>query len=163
MESVAGAGWTDFNVAMAGAGAALAGLIIVAISVNLEPLLKGKTLPARAAASIATLVLAIAAACLGLMPGQPVWLLGLEIVVGALIVWIVEARALYLIAKEGRPIVERLLKIGVGALPLVVISIGALLLLIGRADGSYAVGIGSLIAVVGAVLFSWVALIELRR
>lgn len=40
MESVGVAGWTEFDVAMAGAGAALAGLIIVAISVNIEPMLQ---------------------------------------------------------------------------------------------------------------------------
>jgi hypothetical protein len=109
MESAAGAGWADFNVAMAGAWAALAGLIIVAISVNLEPLLQGKTLPSRAAASIATLVLAISAACLGLMPAQPVWLLGLEIVIGAVIVWAIEARTIFLIADDGASTGERLL------------------------------------------------------
>jgi hypothetical protein len=163
MESAAGASWADFNVAMAGAGAALAGLIIVAISVNLEPLLQGKTLPSRAAASIATLVLAISAACLGLMPGQPVWLLGLELMIGALIVRVIEARTIFLIAHDGASTGERLLKVGVGALPLAVISAGALLLLLGDSDGTYAVAIGSLLAIVGAVLFSWIALIELRR
>jgi hypothetical protein len=148
---------------MAGAGAALAGLIIVAISVNLEPILAAKTLPSRAAASIATLVLAIAAACLGLMPDQPVWLLGPELVVGAGFVWVIEARSAFLMSRDQSHLGDRLLKISVGIVPLCCLTVGALLLLLGHAGGSYGVAIGSILAVVGAVLFSWIALIELRR
>jgi len=50
--------WTDFNVAMVGATAALAGLLIVAMSVNIGEIMKSVTLPPRAAASIAALVMA---------------------------------------------------------------------------------------------------------
>ena len=42
-------GWTDFNVAMVGATAALAGLLIVAMSVNIAEIMKSPTLLARAA------------------------------------------------------------------------------------------------------------------
>jgi hypothetical protein len=163
LPSVAGDGWTDFNVAMAGAGAALAGLIIVAISVNLDPIIAAKTLPSRAAASIATLVLAIAAACLGLMPDQPGWLLGLELVIGAAFVWVIEARSAFLISRDQSRADERLLKIGVGVAPLCVMTVGALMLLLGNTGGSYGIALGSVLAVAGAVLFSWIALIELRR
>ena len=61
-------GWADFNVAMVGATAALAGLLIVAMSVNISTIMSSPTLPARAASSIAALVLAIVAGALGLVP-----------------------------------------------------------------------------------------------
>jgi hypothetical protein len=38
-----------------------------------------------------------------------VWLLGLEIVIGAVIVWAIEARTIFLIADDGASTGERLL------------------------------------------------------
>ena len=46
------AAWRDFFTACAGASAALAGLIFVALSVNIGEILKFEHLPARAAAAI---------------------------------------------------------------------------------------------------------------
>ena len=40
--------WSEFNVAMAGATAALAGLVIVAASVNIGEIVKSRTLTALA-------------------------------------------------------------------------------------------------------------------
>ena len=51
MDTVADA-WTNFFVAMAGATAALSGLLIVAMSVNIRQLLASPSLPARAGAAI---------------------------------------------------------------------------------------------------------------
>ena len=45
--------WSEFNVAMVGATAALAGLVIVASSVNIAEIIKSATLTARLAAAIA--------------------------------------------------------------------------------------------------------------
>lgn len=160
---MAEAGWNEFNVAMAGVGAALAGLIIVAMSVNLEPIIKAKTLPSRAAASIATLVLAVAAACLGLMPNQPIWILGLEVLIGAIVVWVIEGRAALLIVRAPDVPGYRIFKVAVGVLPLTLITLGAVLLVASVGSGFTFVALGSVLAVAGAVLFAWVALIEILR
>lgn len=61
--------WSEFNVAMAGATAALAGLVIVAASVNIAEIVKSRTLTARLLAGIAALLLALAVSALGLIPG----------------------------------------------------------------------------------------------
>ena len=53
--------WSEFNVAMVGATAALAGLVIVASSVNIGEIIKARSLTARLGAGIAALVLAIVA------------------------------------------------------------------------------------------------------
>jgi hypothetical protein len=52
-------GWGEFGVAAAGATAALAGLLIVAISVNVKEILASRVLVHGARATIASLVLAI--------------------------------------------------------------------------------------------------------
>jgi hypothetical protein len=76
--------WSEFNVAMVGATAALAGLVIVASSVNIAEIVKTRSLTARLAAGIAALVLAIVASGLGLIPGiSAVWFGTLLIVAAA--------------------------------------------------------------------------------
>src|SRR4051812_48838511 len=76
-------GWHDFFVAMAGASAALAGLVMVALSVNIKAILALPSLPARAGAAVGSLVLAVVICGLALIPGQPAALLGAEVLVGA--------------------------------------------------------------------------------
>ncbi|OZB80804.1 MAG: hypothetical protein B7X41_17465, partial [Microbacterium sp. 14-71-5] len=60
--------WSEFHVAMLGATAALAGLVIVAASVNIGKIVAAKALTARLAAALAGLVLAILASGLALIP-----------------------------------------------------------------------------------------------
>ena len=47
--------WTNFFIAAAGASASLAGLVFVALSVNINRILEYPQLPSRAAATIGTL------------------------------------------------------------------------------------------------------------
>lgn len=56
-----GAGWANFFVAEVGASAALSGLVIVAISINLQRILSFPQLPGRAAEMLILLVGALLA------------------------------------------------------------------------------------------------------
>src|ERR1700685_2749502 len=78
MDEIATA-WTNFFVAEVGAAAALSGLIIVAISINLQRILSFPQLPGRAAEMLILLVGALTACSFALMPGQPLKVLGGEI------------------------------------------------------------------------------------
>lgn len=49
-------GWHDFFVAMAGGSAALAGLVMVALSVTVKAILALPWLPARAGAAVAAML-----------------------------------------------------------------------------------------------------------
>ena len=165
-------GWTDFNVAMVGATAALAGLIIVAMSVNISTIMASATLPARTATSIATLVVAIVATALGLVPGQPHWLYGAEVLVATLVACVFEAHAIRtIIGEPGRNTRERVAKSTVGMLPLAAFITGAVLLIAGGAGAGLGVvtaglafiAVGSVLAVATAILYAWIVLVEVLR
>lgn len=157
--------WSEFNVAMVGATAALAGLLIVAMSVNISTIMASTTLPPRAAASIATLVLAIVACALALVPGQPVWMYGVELLVATITAAVFQGHAIRAIRREAGPsAVERTLKASVGVLPLAAFLIGSALMIAGGdAPGLIAAAIGSVLAIVTAIVMAWVVLVEVLR
>ncbi len=63
--------WTDLFVAAAGASAALAGLVFVAASINVEHILKFEELPARAQMTVLLLLSVVIVSLIGLIPGEP--------------------------------------------------------------------------------------------
>jgi hypothetical protein len=73
------AAWHDLFVALAGATAALTGLIFVAVSINLAQILKYRALPVRAAETLSVLVGLLLLAVSMLVPGQGHVALGIEI------------------------------------------------------------------------------------
>jgi hypothetical protein len=79
MNSYSPADWGSFFVAIVSGAAALTGLLFVAVSINLQAIVKyGKVLPARAAETLACLLFVMISAALALVP-QDTRLLGLEI------------------------------------------------------------------------------------
>ena len=94
MDDTLTAGWSDFAVALAGAAAALAGLVMVAISVNIKEILALPGVTARAAAAVGSLVLVVVTAGLLLVPGQPAPVLGAELLVPAALAVLLHAVSL---------------------------------------------------------------------
>lgn len=158
-------GWTEFNVAMVGATAALAGLLIVAMSVNIGEIMKSPILPPRAASSIATLVLAIVAGALGLMPGQSPFAYGIEVLVATVIAAVFTVHAIRKISGQpSLPSAYRFAQGMAGMVPIAAFLLGGVLLLAGAVPaGLVAVGFGSVLAVVFAIVMAWVVLVEVLR
>lgn len=111
--------WSEFNVAMAGATAALVGLVIVASSVNIGEIIKSRTLTARLLAGIAALVLALAVSAISLVPGIDRFWFGVVTIFVTVLAAIFQVHATRLIATDPDPADRaRPLKYLVGFLPL---------------------------------------------
>ncbi|WP_139416589.1 hypothetical protein [Agromyces laixinhei] len=157
--------WSEFNVAMVGATAALAGLLIVAMSVNISVIMTSATLPARAASSIAALVLAIVASAFGLVPGQPVAAYGIEVLVAAVLAGVFQWHVIIVVAREDDiPTRDRIAKGFLGVLPIAGFLIGAVLVLAGAVEaGLIAMAVGAMLSIISALTLAWVVLVEVLR
>lgn len=79
--------WHDFLVAIAGASAALVGLLFVGLSINLDQLLAIPHLLLRAGASLLMLTSMLVISCLLLAPGPSLSQYGLSILLVSLVSW----------------------------------------------------------------------------
>jgi hypothetical protein len=158
-------GWSDFNVAMVGATAALAGLLIVAMSVNIAEIMRSPTLPPRAAASIAALVLALTAGAFGLVPVQPSIVYGIEVLVATVLAGVFQWHAIRVVQREDQvSTTDRVLKSIAGILPIIAFLVGSLLVIAGALEaGLITMAVGSVLSIIAALLFSWVVLVEVLR
>lgn len=159
------AGWDDFFLGAAGAAAALAGLLFVAISINVREILADAALPARAGETIVFAVAPLALSLLVLMPDQSVRVVGVEVLVVALGAWFVTSRAQVHRWRRtrGRDVDRGSWSILIGQITSWGPVIGGLVLVAGNADGLYAVAIGIALSFVVAVLNGWVLLVEILR
>ena len=76
--------WSDLFVAAAGASAALAGLLFVAVSINVERIVEYRGLPERALEALVMLLGVLVISILGLIPGQDHIALGIELLLTGL-------------------------------------------------------------------------------
>jgi hypothetical protein len=156
--------WSDLFVATAGGAAALAGLVFVAVSINLERILSLPGLPARALQTLLMLAIVVAISIVGLIPGQDRVALGVEL----LVVAVGYAAALVLTSRRNMPtreeprawLIGRLALLGIGAVPLLV---GAVSVLADAGGGLYWIVAGILGAIAGGVANAWVLLVEIQR
>lgn len=156
--------WSEFNVAMVGATAALAGLVIVAASVNIGEIVKARSLTARLGAGIATLVLAIVASGLGLMPTiTPLWF-GILLLVSAAAAGVFQMLASRAIFADHDPAARaKLAKSVFGFLPIGLYVVAAISIMLGHPAGLSFAAAGCILAIVAGILVSWVVLVEVLR
>jgi hypothetical protein len=85
--------WIGFGTAVATAAAALAGLLFIAVSINLKQILEIKSLPSRAAQTLILFATPLISALLVIVPGQARIALGAELLatglsIGGTQVWL---------------------------------------------------------------------------
>jgi len=157
--------WTDYGVAIVGGAAALTGLLFVAVSINLDRILKGgRFLPARAAETLATLLLVVASSALTLVP-QVVRLVGIEILVIVVPMLAVTVRSQLAQRRRNRddPVLWTISRMASTALATVPCTIAGLSLTILWGGGLYWLALTALLGIVGAVYNAWVLLVEIVR
>jgi modulator of FtsH protease len=156
--------WSDFFVATAGASAALAGLLFVAISVNVDRILRYRGLPERGLETVLLLLGVLLTSMVALVPGQARHTLGIEIlfVSAAFAVMIVRRSLRAGVSGEAAPawLWGRWAVRLAGTVPLIV---GGVSVAAGAGGGLYWVAAGMVLAVVGAVANAWVLLVEILR
>ena len=155
--------WTDLFVAAAGASAALTGLVFVAVSINIQEILRLPGVPDRALATLMLLLGAVVISLLPLIPDQSATALGIELVAVGIafiaVIGITGARSIRR-ADNAAVRVELVVLAGLGTVPYV---IGGLLVLADVDGGLYWVIGGVIGAICGAVLNAWVLLVEILR
>jgi modulator of FtsH protease len=158
--------WTDFFVAEVGAAAALAGLLVVAMSINIEKIMAMATLPPRAAQTLIIIGGALVLASLALFPKQPPQVFGWEALatgVAIALTGILEVRNLFARRGAADPLFWSLYP-----LALVIISaappiVGGLLLIGGNDSGVYWIAAGIIVSFLTTLQGGWVLLVEILR
>jgi len=157
-------GWENFFVAEVGAAAALAGLLFVAISINLARIVSFPGLPGRAGEAILILFFVLTIASLGLVPGQSTSLFGAEILglsaFGSLGMLVLQIRDGRKPEQKRYWIVTRIATSQLATLPLIVAGIS----LLARAGGGlYWLVLGVILSFAAALLDAWVLMVEILR
>jgi hypothetical protein len=159
------ADWEPFFSAIITAAAALTGLLFVAVSINLDRILKGsKFLPARAAETLATLLLVVASSALTLIP-QSTRLVGAEILIIVVPMIVITVRDQLRQRRRNRddPVLWTISRMMSTALATVPCAIAGVSLAVGWGGGLYWLALTALLGIVGAVYNAWVLLVEIVR
>ena len=159
------AAWEPFFSAIIAAAAALTGLLFVAVSINLDRILKGgKFLPARAAETLATLLLVVASSALTLVP-QNIRLVGVEILVIVVPMLVITIRSQLSHRRRNRddPVLWTISRVTSTALATVPCTLAGLSLAAHWGGGLYWLVPAALLGILGAVYSAWVLLVEIVR
>jgi hypothetical protein len=156
--------WHDFAMAVAGASAALAGLLFVAVSINLTRILSFPKLPSRAGQTLIMLVTPLIISVLILIPQDPD-ALGAELLAGAAVLVLPLAR---LNGPSTRTEEERLngyllTRVGPAAIVVAFLAVAGATLVAGVGGGLYWFAPVVLVAIVAGLGNAWVLLVEILR
>jgi hypothetical protein len=161
----AAAAWAGFGGAIATAAAALAGLLLVAVSINLRQILDAPGLPSRAAQTLIMFATPLVTGILLVIPGQARIALGAELLATGLVIGGIHAY-LDLTAERGEQ--DTLWRRTVGRIAPAITSCGCLVLagatLLGQAGGGlYWLVPSVLSALIFGLVNVWVLLVEILR
>jgi hypothetical protein len=157
--------WSDLFVATAGASAALAGLVFVAVSINIERILSFPGLPERSLETLLFLVSVLLISVVGLVPGQGHVALGLELLIVTLAVDAIVLRqpTIQVVEGETMPRRWRAARWALRAVAMAPFLIGAASILTEQGGGLYWVFAGIVLAIAASVANAWVLLVEILR
>ena len=158
--------WSDFFVAEVGASAALAGFVIVAISINLTRIISFPWLPGRAAETLVAPTGVLIVSSYMLVPRQPAGQLAFELIASGAAMWLVPMVIQLRTARRQsgvvprRSLVTRFVLTQISSVP--IIASGALMW--NGAPNAVAWMVPGVIAsLISTVINAWVLLVEIVR
>ena len=157
--------WTNFAVALAGVTAVLAGLVFVALSVNLERILQVPGLPGRAGETLIVLIGAVVQCALLLIPGLNRVALGVSLLVVGVLEWAIVTAVSVTGARQqtAEPRSWNLARVIYVQIATIPVAVAGLLLLINASGALYWVAGAVLWAVVAGSGNAWVLIVEIVR
>jgi len=158
--------WASFFQGELGAAAALAGLLFVSLSVNQARILALGRTADRGLEALAMLFLVLIVTSLPLIPGQPLRLLGAEILAlsAATLGALVPLQTGYLLTLDPVYLRASIVQVWANRAAMAVIALAGLVLLWrGDAIGLYVLPTGILMTFVAVAASAWVLLIEINR
>jgi hypothetical protein len=152
--------WRDYFVMVGGGGAALTGLVFVAMSLHLSDIVADPTHRHRARTILTALTDVFVRCGLVLMGGQTARAVGVEIFVMLVIVEVVVLRSLHEALSDSAGAQHGVLSRTLGyAVCLIIEQIGAAILFFGHTWGLYAVGVGMMASFLFIVSGAWLLLV----
>jgi modulator of FtsH protease len=157
--------WTNFAVALAGVAAVLAGLVFVALSVNLERILEVAGLPGRAGETLIVLIGAVVLCAFLLIPGLNHVALGMSLLAVGVLEWAIVTAvsingARQQTAEPRSWNVARVVYVQIATIP---VAVAGLLLLANASGALYWLAGAVLWAVVAGSGNAWVLIVEVAR
>jgi hypothetical protein len=150
----------------ASASATLVGLVIVAISVNVQRILEFPQLPSRGGATVAVLVLILLSSLAELIP-QSIVALAVEITGFGLLVWLLHiwsARQIVVAYFESRRLLRQsFIGIAIGQIQSIPFLIGGVSLYLRQGTRPYWIAWGMIAMFILSVVNTWVLLVEILR
>lgn len=157
--------WDGFAAALTGASAALAGLVFVAVSINIRRILGVPGLPGRAGETVILFFGALCECALVLIPHQPVTALGVELLTTGILASAVLGAILLpaLGAPTRQPLSWQLTRLITGLTATAPVILAGCSLIGWIPGGLYWFAAGVLCAVIAASANAWVLLVEVVR
>jgi modulator of FtsH protease len=157
--------WESLAVAAATASATLAGLLFIAVSINLQRILEYPSLPARAAQTLILLTVPLVTGIFLLVPGQPRLVLGAELLGTAVLVGGFQLRMEVRTPRSDKQTTTAWI-LGRVSPPIITcgcLAVAGATVLAGAGGGLYWVVPSVLAAIAFGLLNTWVLLVEILR
>lgn len=159
-------GWSNFFVGELSASAALAGLLFVSVSMNQARILELGRMADRGAEALIMLFLVLVITSLALIPGQPLRVLGAEVLVisAATLIFLIPLQRGYLRGLDPIHRVRSRQQVSANRLAVALLALAGLALVWrGDAAAVYFLPPGILLTFIAVALNAWVLLIEINR